>query len=445
MLTLGALCQLNGVVQGEKSILSPADVGTLSFRPPYVPVPFAALAGRERGELSDPIRITSLHQWHVEAGATFEDVGQWKRPWYFPKPGESMQDAVRRECVAARERVAVMDASTLGKIDIQGADSGVFLDRIYTNMFSTLPIGQCRYGLMCKADGMAFDDGVTTRLGKNHFLMTTTTGGAARVLAWLEEWLQTEWPELEVYCTSVTEHISTIALVGPRSRQLLQELVKDIDLSKDAFPFMHSRDATIDGIPVRIARISFSGELAFEINSTWGHARYIWEKLWTLGRPYDLTAYGTETMHVLRAEKGYVIMGQDTDGTQTPHDLNMSWIVSKKKEFIGKRSLQLPYLKASGRQQLVGLLQEKGEEVIPEGAYITVLNATPDEQQKTPHIGFVTSAYYSPTLGRSFALALVTDGLNRMGEVAAIPAGKKVLHATICDAVFIDKENLRRE
>lgn len=437
MLTIGALCQLNS--------LSPADVGTLSFRPPYVPVPFVVLAGRERGPLSDPIRITPLHQWHVEAGAVFEDVGQWKRPWYFPKKDESMEDAVQRECLAARQGVAVMDASTLGKIDIQGPDAAVFLDRIYTNIFSTLPEGQCRYGLMCKADGIVFDDGVTTRLGTNHFLMTTTTGGAARVLAWLEEWLQTEWPDLKVYCTSVTEHISTIALVGPKSRELLGKLVTDIDLSKYAFPFMHSRMATIDGIPVRIARISFSGELAFEINVDWCHARHIWERLWTLGRPYDLTAYGTETMHVLRAEKGYIIVGQDTDGTQTPHDLNMSWIVSKKKEFIGKRSFQLPYLKAAGRQQLVGLLPDNTDEIIPEGAYITVLNAQPDKKGKTVHTGFVTSSYYSPALGRSFALALVTNGLNRMDEVVAVPIGKKVLRASICDAVFIDKENIRRD
>ena len=444
MLTIGALCQLDGVSQGGKP-LSPADVGTLSFRPPYVPVPFAALAGRESGLLSDPIRITSLHQWHVAAGAVFEDVGQWKRPWYFPKPGESMEDAVRRECVAAREGVAVMDASTLGKIDIQGPDAGVFLDRIYTNMFSTLPEGQCRYGVMCKAEGIVFDDGVTTRLGKNHFLMTTTTGGAARVLAWLEEWLQTEWADLKVYCTSVTEHISTIALVGPKSRQLLKELVTDIDLSKEAFPFMHSRMATINGIPVRIARISFSGELAFEINVEWSYARPIWERLWALGRPYNLTAYGTETMHVLRAEKGYIIVGQDTDGTQTPYDLNMSWIVSKKKEFIGKRSFQLPYLKATGRLQLVGLLPENHEEVIPEGAYITALDAQPDEHGKTRHTGYVTSSYHSPALSGAFALALVADGLNRMGEVVAVPLGKKVRRATICDSVFIDKENIRRD
>jgi sarcosine oxidase subunit alpha len=444
MLTIGTLCQLNN--------LSPADVGTLSFRPPYVPVPFAALAGRERGLLSDPIRITALHQWHVDAGAVFEDVGQWKRPWYFPKPGERMEDAVRRECVAARQGVAVMDASTLGKIDIQGPDAAVFLDRIYTNMFSTLPEGQCRYGVMCKADGIVFDDGVTTRLGKNHFFMTTTTGGAAGVLAWLEEWLQTEWPDLKVYCTSVTEHISTIAVVGPKSRQLLQELVTDIDLSKDAFPFMHSREATIDGIPVRIARISFSGELAFEVNVAWGHVRHIWERLWAIGRPYDLTAYGTETMHVLRAEKGYIIIGQDTDGTQTPYDLNMSWVVSRKKEFIGKRSFQLSYLKAAGRRQLVGLLPEDDNEVIPEGAYITELNAQSDDQGKTRHTGFVTSSYYSPMLGRAFALALVADGLNRMGEVVSVPlpapmtiGGKKVLHATICDPVFIDKENIKKD
>lgn len=444
MLTIGALCQLNGVAQSEKPGLSPADIGTLSFRPPYIPVPFAALAGRERGLLSDPIRITPIHPWHVAAGAVFEDVGQWKRPWYFPKPGEKMEDAIRRECIAARTGVAIMDASTLGKIDIQGPDAAIFLDRIYTNLFSTLPEGQCRYGLMCKTDGIVFDDGVTTRLSKNHFLMTTTTGGAARVLAWLEEWLQTEWPELKVYCTSVTEHFSTIALVGPKSRPLLHELVKDIDLSKEAFPFMHSRTGTIDGIPVRIARISFSGELAFEINVEWGHALHIWERLWSLGQRYDLTAYGTETMHVLRAEKGYIIIGQDTDGTQTPFDLNMAWIVSKKKEFIGKRSFQLPYLKATGRHQLIGLLPEAETEVIPEGAYITALNAQPDEQGKTPHIGFVTSSYHSPALGRTFALALVADGLNRMGEVVAVPVGKKVLRSSICDAVFIDKDNLRR-
>jgi sarcosine oxidase, subunit alpha len=445
MLTIGAVCQLSGIAQDGKFNLSPADVGTLSFRPPYVPVPFAVLAGRERGLLTDPIRITPIHQWHVEANAVFEDVGQWKRPWYFPKAGERMSDAVKRECIAARQGIAVMDASTLGKIDIQGSDAAVFLDRIYTNLFSTLPIGQCRYGLMCKADGIVFDDGVTTRLGQNHFLMTTTTGGAARVLAWLEEWLQTEWPELKVYCTSVTEHISTIALVGPKSRQLLQELVTDIDLSKDAFPFMHSKRATIDDIPVRIARISFSGELAFEINVEWGYALHIWKHIWQHGQQYDLTAYGTETMHVLRAEKGYIIVGQDTDGTQTPYDLNMSWIVSKKKEFIGKRSFLLPYLKGNDRQQLVGILPDNKDEVIPEGAYITVLNAQPDEHGKTPNIGFVTSSYYSPALGRSFALALVADGLNRMNEVVAVPLPEKVLRATICDAVFIDKDNIRRD
>ena len=443
MLTIGALCQLNDVTMNHK--LSPADVGTLSFRPPYVPVPFAALAGRERGQLSDPIRITPLHQWHVEAGAVFEDVGQWKRPWYFPNQGETMDEAVKRECIAARQGVAIMDASTLGKIDIQGPDAATFLDRIYTNVFSSLPVGQCRYGLMCKAEGIVFDDGVTTRLSENHFLMTTTTGGAARVLAWLEEWLQTEWIDLKVYCTSVTEHISTIALVGPKSRQLLQELVTDIDLSKEKFPFMHSREAMIDGIPVRIARISFSGEVAFEINVIWGHALHIWKRLWELGLTYNLTAYGTETMHVLRAEKGYIIVGQDTDGTQTPYDLNMPWVVSKKKEFIGKRSFQLPYLKATGRLQLVGLLPEKQDEVIPEGAYLTKLTAQPNSNGKTPHDGYVTSSYYSSAMSRAFALALVADGLNRMGETLAVPIGEKNLRATICDSVFIDKENIRRD
>ena len=300
--TIGLLAQL---INRE-----PQEIGTLTFRPPYIPVPFAALAGRDRGELSDPIRTTSIHTWHEASGAPFEDVGQWKRPWYFPVANEDMHQAVNRECLAARNQVAVMDASTLGKIDIQGPDASEFLDRIYTNMFSNLKVNHSRYGLMCGVDGMVFDDGVTTRLADNHFLMTTTTSGAAKVLDWLEEWLQTEWPDLKVCCTSVTEHWSTVAIVGPKSRDLMKKLSPDLDVSNEAFGFMTNQFADVAGVPARIARISFSGELAYEINIEAIYGLHVWQAVMENGKEFGITPYGTETMHVLRAEKGFVIVGK---------------------------------------------------------------------------------------------------------------------------------------
>ncbi len=448
--TVGLMSQLVGNTADKNSKAMPIPaIGTLSFRPPYIPIPFVALAGRERGLLIDPIRTSSIHEWHVKAGAPMEDVGQWKRPWYFPLPGEEMPAALLRECAAARKGVAIMDASTLGKIDIQGPDAAQFLDRIYTNVFSTLKVGSCRYGLMCGADGMVFDDGVTTRLGHNHFLMTTTTGGAARVLAWLEEWLQTEWPELKVFCASVTEQIATIALVGPKSRELMGLLAPALDVSKEGFAFMESRESSVAGIPARVARISFSGELAFEINVPAWFGLHVWEQAMKLGQPFHIAPYGTETMHILRAEKGFIIVGQETDGTQTPADLDMEWIVSKKKDFIGKRSFLRDDVRRAGRHQLVGLLPEESAEVIPEGAYlVTTTNGkaiTGNPLKPMKHIGYVTSSYFSAELGRSFALALVADGLNRMGEQVAIPLGNKIIPATICKSVFVDKENTRRD
>ncbi|GAA3148583.1 2Fe-2S iron-sulfur cluster-binding protein [Streptomyces echinatus] len=305
---------------------SPAEIGTTAYRAPYTPIAFAALAGRERGDLFDPERRASLHGLHVAHGAEFEDVGQWKRPRYYPLPGEDMDTAVARECRAAREGVAFMDASTLGKIEIWGADAGEFLNRVYTNAFKKLKPGTARYGVMCKPDGMIFDDGVTLRLDDNRYFMTTTTGGAAHVLDWLEEWLQTEWPELDVHCTSVTEQWATIAVVGPKSREVVARLAPDADLSAEAFPFMAFHETTLaSGIPARICRISFSGELAYEINVSSWYGPAVWERVHEAGRPWGITPYGTETMHVLRAEKGYIIVGQDTDGTVTPQDASMSW------------------------------------------------------------------------------------------------------------------------
>ena len=344
----------------------PGALGVPTYRPPYVPVSFAQLAGRDRGALHDPVRTTSIHAWHVDHGAVFEDVGQWKRPRYFPRDGESMDDAVLREGAAARRSVAVMDASTLGKIDLQGPDVGVFLDRIYTNRFSNLAVGACRYGLMCRADGMVFDDGVTSRLSDDRWHMTTTTGNAAPVLEWLEEWLQTEWPELRVHATSVTEQWATIAVVGPRSRDVLRALAPDLPVEAADFPFMTVREAVVAGVPARVFRISFSGELAYEINvPTWyGHA--MWEAVMAAGEPFGITPYGTEAMHVLRAEKGYPIVGQETDGTVTPIDLGMDWIVSKQKSFVGQ-ALAIAVGHGAAGSQAVGGAAARRPERAPAG------------------------------------------------------------------------------
>ncbi|GAB7028722.1 sarcosine oxidase subunit alpha family protein [Streptomyces sp. NPDC021749] len=424
---------------------SPGEIGTTAYRAPYTPVAFAALAGRERGELFDPERTTSLHSWHVAQGAAFEDVGQWKRPWYYPQPGEDRDTAVARECRAAREGVAFMDASTLGKIEVWGADAGEFLNRIYTNAFKKLKPGMARYGVMCKPDGMIFDDGVTLRLDDDRYFMTTTTGGAAGVLDWLEEWLQTEWPELDVHCTSVTEQWATIAVVGPRSREVVAPLAPDLDLSAEAFPFMAFRETTLaSGIPARICRISFSGELAYEINVSAWYGLAVWEEVYAIGRPYGITPYGTETMHVLRAEKGYLIVGQDTDGTVTPQDAGMSWVVSQRKDFIGKRSHARADTSRTDRKQLVGLLPSDRTTRLPEGTQLVAPDVTL-ETVPVPMLGHVTSSYHSPALGRPFALALVADGRARIGQTLLAPVGEDLVPVEVTDSVLYDPEGTKRD
>ncbi|MEU7059032.1 sarcosine oxidase subunit alpha family protein [Streptomyces sp. NPDC046197] len=426
---------------------SPGEIGTTAYRAPYTPVAFAALAGRERGELFDPERTTSIHSRHVAHGAVFEDVGQWKRPWYYPQPGEDMDSAVARECRAAREGVAFMDASTLGKIEIWGADAGEFLNRIYTNAFKKLKPGLARYGVMCKPDGMIFDDGVTLRLDDNRYFMTTTTGGAAGVLDWLEEWLQTEWPELDVHCTSVTEQWSTIAVVGPQSRQVVAQLAPDVDLSAEAFPFMAFRETALaSGIPARICRISFSGELAYEINVSSWYGLAVWEQVHEAGKPYGITPYGTETMHVLRAEKGYIIVGQDTDGTVTPQDAGMSWVVSKQKDFVGKRSHSRADTSRTDRKQLVGLLPNDRTTRLPEGTQLIApdVPVTP-EAGPVPMLGHVTSSYHSPALGRPFGLALVADGRARIGQTLLAPVGEDLVFVQVTDPVLYDPEGTKRD
>ena len=415
--------------------------GTTTFRPNYTPVTFGTVAGRDIGALFDPARKTALHGWHVAKGGLFENVGQWKRPWYYPKAGEDMHAAVARECRATREGVGMLDASTLGKIDVQGPDAAEFLNRVYSNAFLKLEVGRCRYGLMLKEDGMVLDDGVTARLGPDHFQMTTTTGGAAGVLSWLERWLQTEWPQLRVFLSSVTDHWATAAVVGPRSRDVLRKVCPDIDFSAEAFPFMTWREGMVAGVPARVFRISFSGELAYEVNVDANLGRHVWEALFAAGEEYGITPYGTETMHVLRAEKGYIIVGQETDGSMTPHDLGLGGMVKKKGDFIGRRSLARSDMLRADRKQLVGLLTTDGATVLPEGAQLV---DRPGPERPIPMVGHVTSSYMSPALGRSIALAMVKGGLGRMGEtVHALLTDGRAVPAVITRPVFLDPENAR--
>ena len=421
-----------------------AEIGMTTSRGPSVPVAFATLAGRAVGELIDPIRTTSIHERHVAAGAAFENVGQWKRPWFFARNAEDMDAAVRRECEAARTSVAYMDASTLGKIDIQGPDAAEFLDLVYTNLISSLKVGSVRYGAMCHSDGMIFDDGTVMRLADDRFLITTTTGNAATVLDWLEEWLQTEWPHLRVWCTSVTEQWATVAVVGPRSRDVIAALAPDLDVANDTFPFMTWRAATVGGLRGRVARISFSGELAFEVNVAWSEGPALWDAISEAGRPWQITPYGTETMHVLRAEKGYPIIGQDTDGTVTPHDLGMAWAVSKKKpDFIGKRSFARADNQRADRKHLVGLLPVDRDVKLAEGTQLVEveeLGAPP-----IPMIGHVTSSYRSAFLDRTFALALVRGGRERIGTRIFAAVGEQVVAVEITSCVLVDPEGARRD
>ncbi|MGN9781867.1 2Fe-2S iron-sulfur cluster-binding protein [Nonomuraea sp. ZG12] len=439
-LVTGVMSQLLGIAPGQ--------TGTTTFRPPYLPVAFGTLAGRDRGELSDPVRTTALHGAHVARGAAFEDVGQWKRPWYFPLDGETMDEAVARECRAARTGVAAMDASTLGKIDIRGRDAGVFLDRIYTNTYSTLAVGACRYGLMCTADGMVFDDGTTARLGENHYLMTTTTGNAAAVLDWLEEWRQTEWPELDVRLTSVTDHWATVAIVGPRARAVLAAVAP----GAPSLAFMRCAETEVLGVPGRVFRISFSGELAYEVNVPWQYGRSLWESVLALGA----VPYGTETMHVLRAEKGFPIVGQETDGTVTPQDLGMSWIVSPRKpDYVGKRSHARPDTIRDGRKTLIGLLPDDPTAPLVEGAQLipsaphpepapAALDQGPARGAGTVRmLGHVTSGYASAVLGRTFGLALARDVAP--GDRLTAVSGSSAVAVTVVAPVFYDPENTRRD
>jgi sarcosine oxidase, subunit alpha len=406
------------------------EVGTTTFRPPYTPVTFGALAGAARGNLFDPVRTTPMHDWAVAHGAVFEDVGLWKRARYFPRDGEDMHAAVSRECLAVRANAGLLDASTLGKIEVVGADAAEFLNRIYTGAFTRLEPGRCRYSLILREDGHIFDDGVVARLAPDRFHVTTTTGSAARVLQHMEDYLQTEWPQLKVYLTSITEQFAAIALQGPRARDILAPLVEGIDLSEAAFPHMSVRAGTVCGVPCRLFRVSFTGEVGYEINVPSGHGPAVWEAL------IGLTPYGTEAMHVLRAEKGYIIVGQETDGTVTPDDVGLARLVAGAKgDFVGGRSLRRPDLVSPRRKQLVGLLTEDAGTVLDEGAQLV---ADPDQPTSMRMLGHVTSSYWSANCGRPIALALLQTGRSMLGRRLHATTPDGFTEVRVCAPVFLD-------
>lgn len=438
----GKTSNINGLAIASGALGKPVpQVGLTTFRPPFTPTTFGAFIGYAKGELFDVTRKTPIDSWAERNRAVFEPVALWRRARYFPKGGESMEEAVRRECRATRSSVGIFDASTLGKIEVVGPDAAEFLNRLYVNAWTKLAPGRCRYGLLLGEDGFIRDDGVVGRLAQDRFHVTTTTGGAPRVLSIMEDYLQTEWPDLKVWVTSTTEEWAVIALNGPDARRVLEGLVEGIDLSPEAFPHMAVAEGTIMGLPLRLFRVSFTGELGFEVNVPARHGLAVWERLIEAGRPYGICPYGTETMHVLRAEKGYIIVGQETDGTVTPGDAGLGWAIGKAKpDFVGKRGLARPDLVASGRRQLVGLLTDDPGHVLEEGAQIVL-----DPAQSVPMkmVGHVTSSYWSEALGRSIALALVENGQALHGATVHVPMPDATFTAQVAGTVFYDPKGER--
>ena len=430
-----------GIVANALDVPVP-QVGLTTFRMPYTPVTFGSFAGFARGDLFEPIRRTPIHDWAAAHGAVFEDVGQWQRARYVPRAGEDMHAAVARECLAVRNGVGLFDGSTLGKIEVVGRDAAEFLNRMYVNAWTKLAPGRCRYGILCREDGFVTDDGVIGRLAPDRFHVTTTTGGAARVLALMEDYLQTEWPGLDVWLTSVTEQWAVIAVQGPQAREVLAPLVEGIDISRDAFPHMSVAEGRVAGVPARLFRVSFTGELGFEINVPADYGRAVWEAVFAAGETHGITPYGTEAMHVLRAEKGYIIVGQETDGTATPEDAGVGWAIGKaKRDFVGKRSLARAAMSAAGRKQLVGLLTEDPLLLLEEGAQLV-----DDPAQRVPMRlkGHVTSSYFSASLGHSIALAMVTDGRAKIGTKMFVPMPLgPMLPVQVTAPVFYDPQGAR--
>ena len=414
-------------------------VGTTTFRPPYSPVALGAVAGREVGADQSPIRRTPMHDWHAANGATFVAVGPWMRAQYYQRRGESMVDAINREALHVRQAVGAIDVSTLGKIEVRGRDAGEFLHRVYINRIRNLRVGRCRYAFMLREDGFVLDDGTCTRIRDDEYYVTTGTGHAAVVMMHLERYAQTVWPDLDVHLTSVTDQWAGAAVAGPRSRDLLASACDGADVSDEALPFMGCMEATVAGAPVRIIRMTFSGEMAYEVHCPADHGVHVWEALLAAGEPFDVMPYGTEALGVLRIEKGHVVPNE-LDGRTIPADFGFDRM-EKDEDFIGRRSLERFRASECRRKTFVGLVSENGKG-IPRGGHL-VWN--PTAPRPMPMYGHVTSNCYSPTLERYIALALMDDGESWKGKslYVASPLTASFVPVRITDNVFIDPENRR--
>lgn len=415
------------------------EVGTTRFRPPFTAVSIGSLAAERFGDIR-PERLTPMHDWHTGHGATMYAAGLWYRPMIYGHAGETVEQAYVREVKATRGTAGIVDVSTLGKIAVQGPDAAELLDRVYTNMFSTLPVGKARYGLMLREDGLAFDDGTTWRLGEQDFLMTTTTANAGKVMQHLEYFLDVIWPDLRVTLTSVTDQWAGAAIGGPNARKILQTVVQGTAVDNATLPFMGLVHGSIAGVPVMICRLSFSGEMAFEVYCGAGHGTHVWQALVEAGEPFGLVPYGLEALGTMRIEKGHVT-GAEIDGRTTARDLHLDWMLSKKKPFIGSATMDREGLAASERLQLVGIVSLDNRP-LNGGAHIV---EELDEENPHGSIGHITACCYSPMLGKYIALALVKGGAARRGTRAFVsdPLRKRFGPVEIVSHHFFDPEGSR--
>ena len=438
----GRTSNLNGlqlVANVEKKIVP--QVGHTTFRPPFTPVTIGTLVGREIGKEYMPTRKTPMHSWHEKNNAVWVDAGAWKRPRYYKRGNENLFEASKREAKNVREHVGICDVTTLGKIDIKGPDAAEFLNRVYTNAWLKLPVGKARYGVMLREDGIVMDDGTTTRISENHYHMTTTTAQAANVLSHLEYYLQIVWPELNVNVVSTTEQWAGAALAGPKSRDVLSKLFPDLDVTNEGLPFMGYTEGKLFGIDAKIFRISFSGELAYEINVKSDNGLFMWEKIIEIGKEFNMQPYGTEALSTLRIEMGHVA-GSELDGRTIPYDVSLDGMVSKKKDFIGKRSLQKEAFTRDDRQKIVGLVPLDKKSSIPEGSHLV---ENKNAKYPIPKLGHVSSSCWSVENNNPFSLAIIKDGKNMIGKklFAVSPLKNNSIEVEVISSHYVDHEGKR--
>jgi sarcosine oxidase subunit alpha len=438
----GRTSNLNGLqlVSNIEDKIVP-EVGHTTFRPPYTPVTIGAIVGREVGRNYRPTRKSPMHDWHKKNNAIFVDAGLWLRARYYKQDNETMLDAAKREATNVRNNVGVCDVTSLGKIDIKGPDTAEFLNRVYTNAWAKLPIGKARYGVMLREDGIVFDDGTTTRISENHYHMTTTTAQAVNVLSHLEYYLQVVWPELNVNVLSVTEQWAGVALAGPNSRNLLSKLFPETNVSNEELPFMGYKEADLFGVSARIFRISFSGELAYEINVESSYGMFMWEKIIELGKEMNIEPYGTEALSTLRIEMGHVA-GSEIDGRVISSDLYLEGMLSKKKDFIGKRSLNRTAFLNSERQKIVGVVPLDKKTMIPEGSHLVN-----DKNAKLPNpkLGHISASCWSVEYNNPFSLAILKDGKKKIGDklYALSPLKNKCIPVEVVSSHYVDPKGER--